>query len=40
MAKRRKKSSKAAGKSPHKVGRPMKQYGMEDAVRMVSYCVE
>jgi hypothetical protein len=37
MAKTRKKSSKAAGKSPRKAGRPIKRYGMKDVVRMVSY---
>jgi hypothetical protein len=40
MAKTRKKSSKAAGKPPRKVGRPIKQYGMEDVVRMVGYCAQ
>ena len=40
MVKTRKKSSKADGKSPSKVGRPIKQYGMKDVVRMVNYCAE
>ena len=40
MAKKRKKSNKAAGKPSHKVGGPIKQDGVEDAVRILSFCAE
>ena len=40
MAKRKKKTVESTLTQPSKIGRPYKAYGIEDAVRMVSFGLE
>jgi hypothetical protein len=40
MAKRKKKTLESTLTQASKIGRPYKAYGIEDAVRMVSFCLK